>query len=800
MNKRITTRRTLRLTVSVWMCLALAAGLWGCAAQTAYREGQERAAEGHWPQALQRFAEAARLEPGSAQYRIAELRARDRLVTDALQRGDRAREQGKAAEAEEAYRTALTLHASNERALQGLRLLDQHQRLGRILKAAEAAMARSDWVNARARLQEVLHEEPRHRRASELLHRVTEAARVADESAEPNLSEAYRKPISIEFRDTPIKTVFEVLARSSGLNFVFDKEVRADQKVSVYLKNSSVEAAVNTVLATNQLDQKVIDAHTVMVYPNTPAKQKEYQPLAVRSFYLANADAKTVSNTLKSLLKMRDVVADEKLNLVIVRDTRNAIRVAEKVVALHDVPEAEVMLEVEVMEVKRTRLLDLGVRWPEQLSLTPLPAATGGTLTLADLRHLNASGVGATLGSASINARKSDTDANILANPRIRARNREKAKIHIGERVPNITTTSTSTGFVSESVNYVDVGLKLDVEPTIYLDDEVGIKITLEVSSIISQVQTKSGTLAYQIGTRSATTVLRLKDGENQVLAGLISDEERSTANKLPGLGEVPLLGRLFGNSADDANKTEVVLSITPRVVRNLHRPAAAAQEFDSGTESEIGGRGTDRGAGAAAPVGQRMPGAVGEPGNAPPAMPTTANSSTGVGSGSTAATPAATATGMGMAEVISGTMAGAGVVQAQWIGPSKAQIGQTLKIEVLLRADEPVMAAPMVIGLDPQVFQVTGVGEGPFLRQGGAVTGFSSQVDPSGKVTITASRAGASGATAPAVAAELTLKVLARPPGGTTRIALQSLAAMGVNGQALRGQLPPALELAIQP
>ena len=194
---------------------------------------------------------------------------------------------------------------------------------------------------------------------------------------------------------------------------------------------------------------------------------------------------------------------------------------------------------------------------------------------------------------ATVTARKTDTDANLLANPRIRARNHEKAKILIGERVPNITTTATSTGFVAESVNYVDVGLKLDVEPTIYLDGDVAIKVALEVSSIISQLETKAGSVAYQIGTRTAQTVLRLKDGENQVLAGLINDEDRRSANKVPGLGELPVVGRLFGEQADDASKTEIVLSITPHIVRNIRRPEAALIEFDSGTENSLGARAT---------------------------------------------------------------------------------------------------------------------------------------------------------------------------------------------------------------
>ncbi|TCJ13931.1 type II and III secretion system protein [Parasulfuritortus cantonensis] len=185
-----------------------------------------------------------------------------------------------------------------------------------------------------------------------------------------------------------------------------------------------------------------------------------------------------------------------------------------------------------------------------------------------------------------LNAGKTDSDVNLLANPRIRVRNKEKAKIHIGDKVPVITSNVTSTGVTSESVSYLDVGLKLDVEPQVYLDGDVAMKVGLEVSNIVQQVKSSTGTLTYQLGSRNATTVLRLKDGETQVLAGLISDEERTSAAKVPGLGDIPLLGRLFSSHSDNNSKTEIVLLITPHILRNVVRPELAEEEFYAGTES----------------------------------------------------------------------------------------------------------------------------------------------------------------------------------------------------------------------
>jgi len=774
--------------------------LWGCAAQSAFREGQTRVAQDELPQALDRFSEAIRLEPGSAEYRAAYLRTLERLIARTLARADAALGSNDLATAEAGYRQVLALAGSNERALVGLRQVEQQRRAARVIRDAESTAARADWEAVRNQLRPLLLETPAHRRGRELLQQAEDAIAKAAESAptaEKALAAAYRKPISIEFRDTPLKTVFEVIARSSGLNFVLDKDVRSDQRASIFLKNSTVEAAVGMLLTSNQLDQRVLDANSVLIYPNTPAKQKDYQSLTVRSFYLANADAKSVAATLKSLLKVREVAIDEKLNLVILRDTPEAIRVAEKVVALHDVPEPEVMLEVEILEVKRTRFLELGVRWPEQLSLAPLPSTTGSALTLADLRNINSSTTGATLGSLAINARKTDTDANILANPRIRARNREKAKIHIGERVPNISITSTpTTGFVSESVTYVDVGLKLDVEPTIYLDNEVAIKVGLEVSNIISQVQTKSGTLAYQIGTRTASTVLRLKDGENQVLAGLINDEDRRSANKVPGLGEVPVLGRLFGSQADDGAKTEIVLSITPRVLRNVQRPSAAAQEFDSGTESSIGG-------GSAGGAPARPPAAA--PAPARPAGAATSPSATPSTSPSSGATPPPvvidpTLTGGGIAVGGGLTPASGNGVTLRWDAPGVVRAGDAFSVSVLARGDQPVTVLPVVLSFDPQVLQVVAVTEGTFLRQGGAGTSFTSQIDPAGQLSATITRGGGTGAVNEAPAFAISFRVLSRPASGQTGLQIVSAAPSGLQGRAMTIQLPTALAVTVQP
>ena len=567
--------------------LALALG--GCAAQMAYREGKDLAAQDKVEAALLKYQEAIAAEPGNAVYKAAFLNVRDRSAIRLLDQAERELAEGKPALALQDYRRVLGLDPANERARAGLRLIEADERHAHIMEEAHAAFNNKDYELARQKLSAILTERPNYEPARLMLAQVVDKTAAAP-SAETGLAAAYKMPISIEFRDAPLKQVFEVIARRSGLNFLFDKDVKTDQRTSIFLKNSTVEAAVYYLLVSNQLEQQIMDGNTILVYPNIPAKLKEYQEMTVKTFFLANAEAKNVANTLKTILKSRDVVVDEKLNLVILRDSPEAVKLASRLVALQDVPEPEVMLEVEILEIKRSRLMDLGIAWPASVALAPLQTVAGGPLTVNALRNLNSNNIGVSSVSATINANKTDGDSNTLANPRIRVRNKEKAKVVIGDKVPNITTTISSGvgGFASESVNYVDVGLTLNVEPTIYLNNEVAIRISLEVSNLVDTLTTKSGTVAYRIGTRSATTMLQLKDGENQVLAGLINNEDRSSGSKVPGFGNIPILGRLFGSNRDQNDKTEIVLSITPHLVRNIQRPAAATSEFSAGTEASF--------------------------------------------------------------------------------------------------------------------------------------------------------------------------------------------------------------------
>jgi len=568
-----------------------------CATSSRFYEGRSLIESGNAEEGLAVIERELAKDPGNIEIRNYYNTTRMAVVERYITAGDKARATGAVDQAEVAYQTAQRFDPANERAQKGLDAVAKERAVFVQVKEAQEAMKKGETDKAYAKAKEVLSTHPTQKDARSIVRKVEEQ-KMKEANAAPQLNAALKKPITMEFRDAPLRTVFELISKRTGLNFVFDRDVPADAKATVFVRDTGIDEVIRFVLVTNQLDKRVLNENTILIYPNTPQKTRDYKDLVVRSFYLANADAKATATMVRQLVKTRDLYVDEKLNLLVMRDTAEAIAVAEKLIANQDLGEAEVVLEVEVMEVGYSKLQSLGIQWPTQISAGVAGLSTGtatpGQITGTEARHFNGDLVRLNITDpiVALNAKQQNSRTNVLANPRIRVKSREKAKIHIGDRVPVITTTAGATGFVSESVNYLDVGLKLEVEPQVYLEDDVGIKIGLEVSNISQQIKTSSGTTAYQVGTRNANTVLRLKDGETQVLAGLINDEDRRSANRVPGLAELPLLGRLFNESDDTVNKTEVVLLITPHVVRNVERPGVRLEQFSSGTEAEVGGAG----------------------------------------------------------------------------------------------------------------------------------------------------------------------------------------------------------------
>jgi general secretion pathway protein D len=586
----------------LWCSLLVLAG---CGTNPAIRESQALLDAGRLDESVVRL-EAGLSESSDPQLRATYFRERDRIVMLLLAMGETERLAGRGDAAQGFIERAQRLDPNHPRVRDALIALESERHMAKRMEEANALNAKGDTAGAEGMLRDILSKAPSHVQARRLLARLRAEAPRPDEPPKA-LSLALSKPISLDFKDAPIKSVFDVIARTAGVNFVFDKDVRADSRITIFVRNATLEEVIRLVLTTNQLNRKLLNENTLMIYPDTPVKAREYQELVTRSFFLANADVKQAQTLVRTIVKSKDIFIDEKLNLLIVKDTAEAVALAERLLESIDVAEPEVMLDVEVLEISRSRLLELGLRFPDQIGygrlqsdlsttivnngVTQSNVTPGGTVAAGVIDLRNRSGLTSFVANPAItlNLRSEAGDGNTLANPRIRVKNREKAKIHIGDKLPVFTTTSVANVGLSSSVSYLDVGLKLDVEPNVYLDNEVSIRVQLEVSSVSREVIGPSNSLAYQIGSRSASTVLRLRDGETQVLAGLISAEERSSANRLPGLGDLPGIGRLFSSTRDNASKTEIVLLITPRVVRNITRPESAINAYPSGSEANVG-------------------------------------------------------------------------------------------------------------------------------------------------------------------------------------------------------------------
>jgi len=585
--------------LSVLLLSALTAG---CATDRLHRQGLRAFEQGAFEEGIASLEQAVKEDPSNLEYRL-DLRARrEAAVQWLLATADRARANGDGDSAATSYRRVQTLEPGNDRARRGLEAVQADRaHADRVAKAAQL-FAANKLEAAELEAHAVLAEDPAFAAATALLSKI-ELAR-GPTAAMPRLKSHDNRPVSLQFRDAPTKMVFEALARQTGINFVFDKDVKSEGKTTIFVNQVPVEQAIDLILTQNQLGRQVLSENLALIYPNTAAKQKDYRDEIVHTFYLTNAAPKEAESLLKTVLGTKTLFIDERSSTLVMRDTPEHVRMAEKLVSSLDVPQPEVIMEVEVLEITHSLAQQLGINYPGNVSFTPTkPPSTGTTgtttggaagLVLGDLAKQNKNTIAISSLGISVDLLKTVGDTNVLSSPRIRARNKEKAKIVVGDRLPVVTSGTSATvggAFSTSNVQYVEVGLTLEVQPTIHNDGDVAIKVALEVSSILKQVSVPIGnggsTLAYEIGTRNASTLLELKDGETQVLAGLIQDSDGRSSTRIPGLGDLPILGRLFGSTRTTRDKNEIVLSITPHVIRAQPRPSAGTTEFWYGSESQ---------------------------------------------------------------------------------------------------------------------------------------------------------------------------------------------------------------------
>lgn len=504
-----------------------------------------------------------------------------------LKDADLAVRQNNYALATQKWRDVLNYEPGNMRALQGLRKMDARRALD-VLYQEAVNNSRRDPELALSKIQQVLEEDPNWPQAMALRdHLLREVARI--NQPEDTLNRELQKPISLKFREHNLITIFNTISQMTGINIIFDKDVSPTATASLIAKHTTAEDAISVLLLSNGLRKKVLNSHTLLIYPATPQKEKLYRDIVVKTVFLGYAKAKEVNVALRNIIKLKEIHVDERTNSVTVRGPKESVEKAERLIVTLDRPEAEVTLAVEVLEVNSSDIEALGVKLPQNISAGFSKSEDdNGKGSGLPVKDINTKNLRVKIDNVSIDLKKMLSNARVLANPRIRVKNNKKAQIAIGETIP-VLTSNVQDGFSQQKVEYQDVGLKLEVTPDVSMDDNISMDVKFTLSSLGLPEPGEHGAVYYRTNKREANTTLSSLNGETQMLAGLIKQDENDTNSGTPLLSEIPGLGRLFSSKSHNEQRTEVVLLITPTIDRNIDLPGSHISTIEMGSDDLTG-------------------------------------------------------------------------------------------------------------------------------------------------------------------------------------------------------------------
>jgi general secretion pathway protein D len=653
------------------------------------------------------------------------------------------------------YLAAQSLDPSLPRATQKVQLLTKLRDSDLYFKEGQDYEKNNKPKEAYRSYKQALSIYPDNKEAKASYDRLRQSKRTKMDGFELNLKS--NKPITLKFKDARTRDVFSILSQLSGINFIFDDTVK-DQNITIFLENATFQQAMDIITNLSKLGKKVLNESTIILYPRTPDKTKQYDELVVKTMYLTTLEAKKAVNLLRTMLQLKKIYVNEDLNALVIRDTPEMVDVAQKIIDANDIPEAEVLLDIEVLQLTKKDEVNFGLALSRYAisvagtspsnqflsdTLVNSTTSSGGTgvttspvldpaQQLLQLFSWNKYGAFMTVPSATYNFGKSISNGEVLSNPKVRVKNREKTKFNVGSRVP-ITTTSTNgtVGGLNVNVQYVDVGVKVNAEPTIQLNNEITIKLSLEVSNILSQQNIggkDSLTTVVTIGTRNVDTVLNLKDGETSIIGGLLEDSVNKSKQKIWLIGDIPIIGPLLSNNSDTKTKGELILAITPRIVRSLMIPDSDVSSFWSGREDE--------------------PSATNPYANfAPETDFDKVDSSQAPTKDPAAPTGAPPAAQPGRRPAAPPALAAPAVIERGSMSlqvPASVTVGQQFTVEVKADGVKELYSAPFNLIYDPIFAEFVGAAEGGFLKQDGKPTTFSAVNDPAGgKVSVVLHRNG---------------------------------------------------------
>jgi general secretion pathway protein D len=528
-----------------------------CATSSAFHAGERAERSQDYDRAVLEYSKALQLSPDDVQARRSLERAKLRAAEAHRNEGQRLEARGLYKEALEAFSLSMSLHPNAEVA----------EELGR-LEARQRAGSQA------ASLDEV-KEKARERSLPGL-----------------NLGAAAREPLGLSFRGSSLREAYTALGRAVGVNFVFDPQFQ-DQVVTIDLKEVAFEQALNALGTAGHTFHRVVDAQVVSVIPDTTQKRREFEQQAVKTLFLSNADLKETIDLLRVVLGARRVAPLPGVNALTINDSPDKVAAAERIVGILDKRRAEVVVEVELLEVNRGRLKEYGIEISS--GVANVPGIVGGIFPdptkvthVGDHPYDKDNLVITGLPGVIYRLLQSDNSTRLLANPQLRTTEGLTAQARFGDQVPVPVTTfaAIATGGVQQqpitSFEYKNVGVNIDITPRVHHDGDVTLQLKLDVSAV--------GPPGYQglptFNSRTLTSVIRLRDGETNLLAGLISDAERTSLSGVPGLASIPFLGRLFASNKTEATQTDIVLTLTPHIVSRAELREEDLRSFLVGGEN----------------------------------------------------------------------------------------------------------------------------------------------------------------------------------------------------------------------
>jgi general secretion pathway protein D len=704
-------RRLMRPALSLWLVAVITLpAISADKVKELYAKGQDAEARQQYEAAFGFFKQCYDLKPKDLRYRAAFERLRFEAAASIVHNGQKLRDDGKLDEAVAEFQKALTIDPA---------LFIAKQELNRTVKL----------------INDQRNPPPQAAGPPASLER-----RVHDASGPVELAPISNVPITVKLTDKS-DTVYRTIGQLAGINVLFDPDYTAKQ-IKVELNGVTLQEALEITALESKTFWRPVTSNTIFVATDNVAKRKEVEQSVLKTFYLTNLSAPTelqdVVNAIRAVLDVQRVQQLLSQNALVVRGTPDQIALAEKLVEDLDKARPEVIVDIAVMQVSKDRSRTLGLSPPTSATITlqdninntttttgTTNSGTGGTVTsstgttginLNTLGNLNATNFQVVIPPANLSAVMNNSDTKLIQNPQIRALDGQKASLKIGDRVP-VATGSFQPGIGGVGINplvntqfqYLDVGVNIEITPHVHSNGEVTLKITMDVSAVTGQSNI-GGISQPIIGQRKIEHEIRLKDGEANLLGGIMEDQQTKSLVGIPGLAQIPILRYLFGQTSQDHSENEIIFAIVPHIIRAADVNEINQRAIEIGTANSISLR----------------------YGSKPQAAPASAPPSTQPPAGQPPAgqSPAPTAPPTGTASFL--------------FDPPTIQAakGNTFMVNLLLSGAQNVHSVPVQLNYNPSMLQLVNVSNGGFLSQDGQIVTLAHREDETvGQSQITASR-----------------------------------------------------------